>query len=64
MLEAAYYDAIYIVSPFIGALIDNCCSEEDDAPITMSFSILVELMTFIYRRGMDPTWNEEELTVF
>lgn len=64
MLEAAEYDSIDIVSPFIGAAIDALCGEEGDTLITVSFSRFLELTKLMYRRGMERTWNQGQFIDF
>ena len=40
MLEGKDYEAMDIVSPFLGAILDMCWGEQDNAPITRTYTKL------------------------
>lgn len=38
MLEAAEYDDVDKVSPFLGTIMDRCCGRVDEAPVATLFT--------------------------
>lgn len=44
MLEASDYDAVDLVSPFIGAIVDTCCRLFKSGEITNIFTKYVDVM--------------------
>lgn len=54
MLEASDLDRIDEVYPFIGEIIDRCCVETTKAPVTIVFTIYVNLLNDIYYRINTP----------
>lgn len=63
MVEGKYFDAIDSVSLFIGAIADLCLRMVDDSPIDTSSTRYVDMCDFIFKRRMDPGWNEEEFQI-
>ena len=61
MLEASDLDRIDEVSPFLGAIIDRCCGETKNAPVTTVFTLYVNLLNEIHCRGRTPGWTDEDL---
>ncbi|MEM9680054.1 MAG: hypothetical protein AAF901_06990 [Bacteroidota bacterium] len=60
MIEAKAMKNIDKVSPFLGAIIDRCCNEEEKSPVTRVFTHYVELMKLCCGYGPEVTWNDEK----
>ena len=61
MLEGKDYEAMDIVSPFLGAILDMCCGEQDNAPITRTYTKYSEILNFVNRSWLLPGWDDASL---
>lgn len=60
MLQANYYDAVDIVSPFLGSIIEYCCVTPYHAPMGNAFAMYVDMGIVITRTFRTPGWTEGE----
>lgn len=49
MLQASYYDAVDLVLPFFGALVDEFCGLYETAEVTKVFTQYIEMMFYILK---------------
>lgn len=63
MLEASDYDAIDIVSPFIGAIAVRLCGLACSS-ITKVVSSYVDLLSLVFRGGQRAGWTGEDFQLF
>lgn len=61
MLEASDYYSIDIVSPLIGAVVNDSCSPSKAAKATKRFMAYVVVVSSTYRDFLSTVWRDSEL---
>lgn len=61
MLKAFDCNAIDVLSPFIGAIVDECWGLSETSEITNIFTAYVDGVNCIIWKPLSPEWTEEEL---
>ena len=61
MLEASDYKDIENVSPFLGAIVDRCCGEVKEAPVTRTLTMFNDIIQQLYERNHNIGWTDEKL---
>lgn len=59
MLEASYFDALHMVSPFTGGIVVRFCDLSYGA-ITQVFTSYVDKLIMVFRKDKKPGWTEIE----
>lgn len=54
MLEAKDYEAVYLVSPYIGHVVDMCVGLCEEATLTSFFTLYVDFVEFIFCLRLTP----------
>lgn len=61
MLEGVVYDAVDVMFPFHGTIVDRCCDFDVTADAITVSTAYVGMASHIYGRNLIPGWTEENV---